>query len=120
MEPLSVVVYQNDPGTAQTLAVSLSQNFDSVYVAGSSEEVSAAVARHRAGALVLDLETSGPGEVERLHNEFPTLYIVGTHRLADDKLWAEAMSLGASDICEPRNDQVVHSLLHRFLRHAAA
>lgn len=120
MESLSVVVYQNDPGTAQTLAVSLSQNFDSVYVARSSEEVSPAVARHRAEALVLDLETSGPGEVERLHHEFPSLCIVGTHRLADDKLWAEAMSLGASDICEPRNDQVVHSLLHRFLRHAAA
>jgi hypothetical protein len=69
---------------------------------------------------VLDLETSGPGEVERLHHEFPGLCIVGTHRLADDKLWAEAMSLGASDICEPRNDEVVRSLLHRRARHAAA
>ena len=120
MEPRSVVLYQNDPRTAQTLAVSLSQHFDSVYLAGKYEDVGPAVARHRAGALVLDLETSGAGEVERLHHEFPSLCIVGTHRLADDKLWAEAMSLGASDICEPRNDQVLHSLLHRFLRHAAA
>src|ERR1700689_4061395 len=120
MEPLSVVVYQNDPGTAQTLAVSLSQNFDSVYVARSYAEVSPAVARHRAEALVLDLETSGPGEVERLHQEFPSLCIVGTHRLADDKLWAEAMSLGASDICEPRNDQVVRSVLHGLTHQAVA
>ncbi|MGO9401978.1 MAG: hypothetical protein ACLPVW_00755, partial [Terriglobales bacterium] len=96
MVPLSVVLYQNDPGTAQTLAVSLSQHFDSVYLARTSEEVGPAVARHRATALVLDLETSGPDEVKRLHREFPSLCIVGTHRLADDKLWAEAMSLGAS------------------------
>jgi len=120
MVPLSVVLYQNDPGTAQTLAVSLSQHFDSVYLARTSEEVGPAVARHRATALVLDLETSGPDEVKRLHREFPSLCIVGTHRLADDKLWAEAMSLGASDICEPRNDDVVRSLLDRRTRHAAA
>ncbi len=120
MESLRVVLYQNDPGTAQTLAVSLSQNFESVYWARSYEEVRPAVARTRAEALVLDLETSGPGEVDRLHREFPSLCIVGTHRLADDKLWAEAMSLGASDICEPRNDEVVRSLQHRRTRHAAA
>ncbi len=66
METRSVVLYQNDPRTAQTLAVSLSQHFDSVYLAGKYEDVRPAVARHRAGALVLDLETSGAGEVERL------------------------------------------------------
>ncbi|MGD0507947.1 MAG: hypothetical protein ABSA27_09130 [Terriglobales bacterium] len=120
MEPFSVVLYQNDPRTAQTLAVSLSQHFHSVYLAGTYQEVRPAVARHRAEAVVLDLETSGPGEVERLHHEFPGLCIVGTHRLADDKLWAEALSLGASDICEPRNDDVVRSLLHRLAHHAAA
>jgi len=120
MEPLCVVLYQNDPRTAQTLAVSLSQHFDSVYLARTSEEVGPTVARHRATALVLDLETSGPDEVKRLHHEFPSLCIVGTHRLADDKLWAEAMSLGASDICEPRKDDVVRALLQRRTRHAAA
>ena len=86
----------------------------------SYEDVRPAVARHRAGALVLDLETSGPGEVERLHHEFPRLCIVGTHRLADDKLWAEAMSLGACDICVPRNDEVVRSVLQQLTHHAAA
>ena len=120
MEPLSVVLYQNDPRTAQTLAVSLSQHFESVHLASSYEEVRPAVARHRAAALVLDLETSGPDEVKRLHHEFPALCIVGTHRLADDKLWAETMSLGASDICEPRNDDVLRSLLHRRTHNAAA
>ncbi len=120
MEPLCVVLYQNDPGTAQTLAVSLSQHFDSVYLAGTYQEVRPAVARHRAEAVVLDLETSGPDEVRRLHSEFPGLCIVGTHRLADDKLWTEALGLGASDICEPRKDDVVRSLLHGLTRRAAA
>jgi hypothetical protein len=120
MEQFSVVLYQNDPGTAQTLAVGLSQHFESVYLVRTCEEVRPAIARNRAGALVLDLETSGPGEVERLHREFPRLCIVGTHRLADDKLWAEALSLGACDICEPRNDDVVRSVLHHLAGHAAA
>jgi DNA-binding NtrC family response regulator len=120
MEPLSVVLYQNDAGTAQTLAASLSQHFESVYLARTCEEVRPAVTRHRAGALVLDLETAGPDEVERLHHEFPGLCIVGTHRLADDKLWAEAISLGAADICEPRNDDVVRSVLQHLTHHAAA
>jgi len=120
MEPLCVVLFQNDPGTAQVLAVGLSQNFESVHLARTYEEVRPTVAQFRAEALVLDLEVSGPGEVERLHREFPGLCIVGTHRLADDKLWAEAMSLGASDICEPRHKDVVLSLLHRRTHHAAA
>ena len=120
MEPLCVVLYQNDPRTAQALAVSLSQHFDSVHLARTYQEVRPAVARHRAEAVVLDLETSGPCEVERLHREFPELCIVGTHRLADDKLWTEALNLGASDICEPRNQDVVSSLLRGLTHHAAA
>jgi DNA-binding NtrC family response regulator len=120
MQPLSVVLYQNDPRTAQTLAATLSKRFDSVHLARTYQEVYPAVARHRAEAVVLDLETSGPCEVEHLHREFPELCIVGTHRLADDKLWTEALNLGASDICEPRNDDVVSSLLRGITHRAAA
>lgn len=124
METLRVVLYQNDPGTAQILAVSLSQHFNCVHLARSYEEARSAVAGHRADALVLDLETSGPDEVERIHHEFPSLCIVGTHRLADDELWTEALNHGASDVCEPRKDDVVRSVLHSvsngLRRHAAA
>jgi DNA-binding NtrC family response regulator len=120
MEPLSVVLYQNDPDTAEVLAAGLAQNFESVYLARNHEEIRLAVSSRRAGALVLDLEISGPDEVERLHQEFPALRIIGTHRLADDKLWAEAMSLGASDICEPRKDDVVRSLMHSLVHKAVA
>ena len=120
MEPLCVVLYQKDPGTAQTLAVSLSQHFETIYLARTCQEVRPAVARHRAGVVVLDLETSGPDEVKSLHREFPGLCIVGTHRLADDQLWTEALSLGAADICEPRNDEVVRAILRGVMQNAAA
>jgi DNA-binding response OmpR family regulator len=120
METLRIVLYQNDPRTAQTLASSLSQHFDSVYLARACDEVHSAVARHRADALVLDLENSGPGEVERLRHDFPELCIVGTHRLADDELWTETVNKGAFDVCEPRQNDVVRSLLQGLSHHAAA
>ncbi len=120
MDPLSVVLYQNDLRAAQSLAVSLAQHFDAVQLVQNCADIGPAVALHRADAVVIDLEVSGTGEVEHLHREFPELCIVGTHRLADDKLWAEAMSLGASDICEPRSEHVIHSLLQGRARHIAA
>lgn len=58
MEPISVVLYQKDPATAQILASGLSQRFASVRLARSYEEICPEVARHRAEAVVLDLEAS--------------------------------------------------------------
>lgn len=120
MEPLSLVVYHNDPKTAQTLVVSLSQYFDSVNLANKYEEIRSAVSRYCADVLVLDLETSRSDEIGRLHREFPSLCIVVTHRLADENLWTEAMNQGASDVCEPRNDQVLYSVLRGRVHHAVA
>ena len=98
MEPLSTVVYQRDPRTAQTLAVSLAKHFGPVYSAEKHEDVRSAVARHQASVLVLDVETSRSDEIGRLHREFPSLCIVATHRLADDDLWTDAMNQGAADV----------------------
>ncbi|MGA2002648.1 MAG: hypothetical protein ABSG70_04660 [Terriglobales bacterium] len=120
MEPLNLVIYHNDPGTAQALAVSLSKYFRSVNVAKRHEEVRVTVKRHGADVLVLDVETSRSDEIGCLHHEFPSLSIVVTHRLADDHLWTEAMNQGASDVCEPRDDEVVRSVLRDRMHHAAA
>jgi DNA-binding response OmpR family regulator len=120
MEPLRVVLYQNDPGTAETLAVSLSQHFESVYLARSPNEVGPAIEHHRAKALVLDLEAVDWDELERLRHDFPSLCIVGTHRLADEELWTAAVNQGASDICEPRQDDVVRSVLQGLTQRAVA
>jgi len=119
MEVLNLVVFNNDPRTAQALAVSLSQHFRSVDLAKGYEEVRPAIRRNRADVLVLDMEASRSDEIERLHREFPSLRIVCTHRLADEQLWTEAMNHGAADVCEPRHDQVMNSVLREGM-HAAA
>lgn len=120
MQPVSVVLYQNDARTAQLLANSLAQHFQSVHLARSHEELTPTIARNRAEILVLDMEKSYWGEVERLHREFPSLSIVCTHRLADEELWAEALNQGASDICEPRQEEVVRSVMRERAHRAAA
>ncbi len=99
MEPLSLVIYHNDPRTAQALVVSLSQYFGSVNRVNKYEEVRSAVTGYHADVLVLDMESSRSDAVGRLHQEFPSLRIVATHRLADDQLWTEAMNQGAADVC---------------------
>ena len=121
MEPLNLVLYHNDAGIAQALAANLSQHFPSVTLVHSCEEIRPVIARLHADVLVLDVETSCPGEVERLHQEFPSLSIVCTHRLADEELWTEALNQGAADMCMPWNaDDAVRSVLRDRARRAAA
>jgi DNA-binding NtrC family response regulator len=121
MEPLNVVLYQHDAGTARALAANLSEHFPSVYLTRNREEIRPAISRYRASVLVLDVETSGSSELEHLHNEFPGLCIVCTHRLADEGLWTEAVNQGADDMCVPWNtDEVVRSVMRERARRAAA
>ncbi|HEY4841689.1 MAG TPA: hypothetical protein VIH78_06965 [Terriglobales bacterium] len=120
MEPLSVVLYQNSPATAEALAVGLSQHFEAIYLARSSAEAELAISEHHAVALVLDLEAVDWADFERLRVGFPSLCIVGTHRLADEQLWTAALNQGASDICEPRPDDVVRSVLQGLTQRAVA
>ncbi len=121
MEPVNVVLYHNDAGIARVLAADLSRHFPSVNLARSCEEIRPAIARHRAEVLVLDVETSGSRELERLHQEFPGLCIVCTHRLADEELWTEALKHGATDMCLPWNtNDVVRSVMRDRARRAAA
>jgi DNA-binding response OmpR family regulator len=120
MEPSSVVLCQNDAATAETLAVGLSQHFESVYLARSSAEAGLAISQHHSEALVLDLESVDWAELERLRHDFPSLCIVGTHRLADEELWTAALNQGASDICEPRQDDVVRAVLQGLTQRAVA
>src|SRR3989442_10460269 len=119
MEPLNVVLYQHDAETAERLAASLSRHFPSVHLTRSRKEVRPAVARYRAEVLVLDVETSEERDLERLIREFPDLYIVCTHRLANEELWTEALSQGAADLCVPWNtEDVVRSLTRERARRA--
>jgi len=99
MLPLTAVVVQSDPQSAAALTASLLRHFHTVRLAGSLEEVRAAIPRHRAEFAILDLELVGVAGLEELRRDFASLSIVCTHRLPDNKLWAAAVAAGALDCC---------------------
>ena len=99
MLPLTAVVVQSDPESAAALAASLLRHFHTVRVAGSLEEVRAAIPRHRADFAVVDLELVGMAAIQQLRRDFASLSIVCTHRLPDENLSTSAQAAGALDCC---------------------
>ena len=99
MLPLTAVVVQSDPECAAALAASLLRHFHTVRIAGSLEEVRAAIPRHRAEFVIVDLELIALSDVQQLRRDFASLSIVCTHRLPDQKLSTSAQAAGALDCC---------------------
>ena len=116
MQSLNVVLFQSDPGITQSLAANLGSQFHSVYVARPQEDLRAAIARHRPKVVILDVELSSLADVNELHNEFPGVAIVCTHRLADEEMWTAALAAGADDIY-PSSD--TSGILRSAVRNAA-
>jgi DNA-binding response OmpR family regulator len=108
----SVVVLETDPKVARTLAGGLRPHF-SVHVTHSREELRDNVARNHPEAVVLNIEFWRLDDVESLHNDFPSLPIVCTHRIPDEEMWMAALAAGASDVC-PADD--VANVLTSVLR----
>ena len=48
---------------------------------------------------VVDLELIGIPELKQLCAQFPSTAFVCIHRLADDRMWSEALAAGAVDCC---------------------
>jgi AmiR/NasT family two-component response regulator len=99
MKPLSVVVAQSNRKTEELLAKSLCNHFRAVNVAGNLNELRNAIPRHCADVIIVDLELASLDEVQRLIQEFADIMIVCTHRLADEKMWSDALAAGAVDCC---------------------
>ena len=99
MKPLSVVVAQRNPKSAEALARSLQNHFRVVTVAANIPELRHAIPRYRADVAIVDLELADLDNVHELLSEFPATSIVCTHRIADEKMWTDALSAGASDCC---------------------
>ncbi len=99
MKPLSVIVAQSNTKTAESLARSLHNHFRVVNVARDVNELRNSIPRHRADVAVVDLELAGLIEIHELHKEFGATIIVCTHRLADEKMWTDALAIGAADCC---------------------
>jgi DNA-binding NarL/FixJ family response regulator len=99
MRPLSVVVAQSNSKTAEVLARSLNNHFRVVHVAGNMDELRHAIPKHRADVAIVDLELAALREVQQLKREFSAMRIICTHRLADEKMWSDALAVGATDCC---------------------
>ena len=100
MKPLTVVIAQNDPRSAETLAASLHSHFRAVSVARSVDELRSAIPKHRADLAVIDLELASLPDIADLHKEFPRTVVVCTHRTPDEEMWPSVMEAGASDFCQ--------------------
>jgi DNA-binding NtrC family response regulator len=98
----SVVVLETDPKLAQSLAGGLCSHF-SVHLTRSREELRERLTKHHPQAVVLNIEDWRLVDVQTLHQDFPSLPIVCTHRVPDEEMWMAAMDAGASDVC-PADD----------------
>jgi hypothetical protein len=99
MRPINVVLAHHDTDAAGWLAVSLGKQFRNLAIAKSAGEIASAVARFRAPFAVVDLELVDFANLKSLCSEFPATAFVCIHRLADDRMWADALAMGAVDCC---------------------
>ncbi len=113
---MSVVVLQKDPAIARSLAGGLRSLFHSVHVVGSDDELRDQVAQNLPEVAVLDVEAIRFADVERLHQDFPSLLMVCAHRIPDEEMWMAALEAGAVDVC-PSYD--VEAILASILRSVA-
>ena len=99
MRPISVALARREPVLTDNVVRSISKQFSNVATANNAEEVRTAVARQRAGLAIVDLEVVNFAELAQLCREFPATAFVSTHRLADDAMWSQSLSMGAVDCC---------------------
>lgn len=107
MNSPSVVVLQGDSRVAQNLVSLLSKSCAAVHLSSSLHEARNSAIKHRAQAMVLDLELVGLDDLRNLTDELKNVRIVCNHRIADDKLWIAAMESGAADCCVSSDPQAV-------------
>jgi DNA-binding NarL/FixJ family response regulator len=122
MKPLSVVVAQGNSKTAEMLAKSLYNHFRVVHLFRTLDELRQAIPSNRADVAIVDLELASLSEVQQLKREFSSTTIVCTHRLADEKMWMDALAAGASDCCYSSDVRaiVLAASLTRTVSHAHA
>jgi DNA-binding NarL/FixJ family response regulator len=121
MQPLTVVLLGGDAGVAQSLVSALSKTFSSVQKVQSLGELRNRIAKNRAEVAILDIEAAPLSEIQHLSQDFPGAFIVCTHRVADEEMWAAALQAGAADVC-PSDDiaGIVHAALGNAGRQRSA
>jgi len=110
----SVVVLETDPKLAQSLAGGLRPHF-LVHLTCSREELREQLANQRPEAVVLNMEYSRLADVQTLHQDFPAVHIVCTHRVPDEEMWMAALEAGASDVCPVDDVEIVITSVRRSM-----
>jgi DNA-binding NarL/FixJ family response regulator len=99
MKPLSVIVAQSNVKTGEFLTKSLYNHFRVVHTADNLNDLVHSIPKHRADVAVVDLELADLEHVRQLALQFSSTKIVCTHRLADERMWTDALAAGAADCC---------------------
>lgn len=117
MAQMNVLILQSDPQNAESLAAVLGSRSCNVLVAGSLDELRRAVKKQNVQAVVVDLDVVPMKEVAALCREHG-IDVVCTHRVADEKMWVEAVNAGAVDVCYPTDSNAISGALS--VRHHSA
>ena len=115
MRPINAVLAHREPGAAQQLTASLNKEFRNLLVAKTDFELRSSVARYRAPFAVVDLELISLAKLKELCHEFPATAFVCVHRLADDRMWAEALAAGAADCCQSNDLRGILMAAERYV-----
>lgn len=99
MRPINVVLAHHDPRSTEQLSESLRKEFRNLVIVDSAPELRSAVARYRAPFAVVDLELISLEMMRGICRDFPATSFVCIHRLADDRMWSDALAAGAVDCC---------------------
>jgi DNA-binding NarL/FixJ family response regulator len=113
MKLLSIALLQKDSGVARLVSGQLCHHFHVIRVAQSAAELRELIPHLRPDVVVADIETASLPEIQQLHQEFASLCIVCTHRIADEKMWTAAMDAGAADICSATDTRAILSAAER-------
>jgi hypothetical protein len=99
MRPIHVVFAHRDPALTDVFVRSVQEEFHIVATANSLDEIRSSIARVRSPLAIVDLELVSFSDLGELCREFPATAFIGIHRLADDTMWSQCLSMGAVDCC---------------------
>lgn len=110
----NVVVAQNDKRVAEKITSCLNRIFHSVRVVATVPDLESAIPRLRADLIVLDLEMTDLNLVQKLCREYH-VPVICTHRIPDERMWAESLNAGAVDCCQNTDTRGLELTLKRNL-----
>ncbi len=99
MRPINAVLAHRDPAATEQLGDLLRKEFRNLVVVNSAGDLRSAIARYRAPFAVVDLELISLEELKGLCHDSPSTAFVCIPRLADDRMWSDALAVGAVDCC---------------------